>query len=128
MFSQLQQRQCIAAALAVKRTSVRSMRSRMGECLNPGKEFLLNQGLFFAENDIFADGTQVIGRDSPGIHPMMSGLFMFSELQVGTMFRPLMLSQAIGFNLIIIDDFYNRFFSALPAPVPLYFDGVTLKR
>ena len=25
-------------------------------------------------------------------------------------------------------DFYNRFFSALPAPVPLYFDGVTLKR
>jgi hypothetical protein len=31
-----------------------------GECLNPGKEFLLNQGLFFAENDIFSDGAQVI--------------------------------------------------------------------
>jgi hypothetical protein len=23
---------------------------------------------------------------------------------------------------------YSRFFSAFPAPVPLYFDGVTLKR
>ena len=38
-----------------------------------------------------------------------------------------LLSKTIGFSDNITLD-YNLLFSALPAPVPLYFDGVTLKR
>ena len=32
-----------------------------GWCLNPGKEFLLNLGLIFAESDLFADFADGLG-------------------------------------------------------------------